>query len=273
MQRESKKPTLYTELFNRHPNNPILTAQDWPYPANTVFNAGACQFGDETLLLVRVEDRRGHSHLTVARSKDGVSIYAQLIPNAAWRLVWALSTLKAPDERVLIEGFYDDLLPATAEELGYLANAPWSDDIMLEQVRNYALPAMQKHGPVVASIVDDTGFPKKGTHSVGVVRQYCGQVGKQENCRVAVSLSISTRRASLPIAWRLYLPHEWADDPARRKQAGVPQKVTFTCPGAPATIQGPITLFASEPFEMRTGVVQVAPWSVEVVRNAACESE
>ena len=52
---------------------PILTAQDWPYPANTVFNAGACQMGDETILLVRVEDRRGHSHLTVARSNDGIS--------------------------------------------------------------------------------------------------------------------------------------------------------------------------------------------------------
>src|SRR5947207_2525113 len=73
MQRESKKPNLYTELFHRHPSNPILTAQDWPYPANSVFNAGACQVGDETILLVRVEDRRGHSHLTVARSNDGVS--------------------------------------------------------------------------------------------------------------------------------------------------------------------------------------------------------
>ena len=73
MQRESKKANLYVELFNRHPQNPILTAQDWPYPANTVFNAGACQMGDETILLVRVEDRRGHSHLSVARSKDGIN--------------------------------------------------------------------------------------------------------------------------------------------------------------------------------------------------------
>lgn len=63
----------YRELFQRHPDNPILTAQDWPYPAHTVFNAGACQVGDDTLLLVRVEDRRGHSHLTAARSDDGVS--------------------------------------------------------------------------------------------------------------------------------------------------------------------------------------------------------
>jgi predicted GH43/DUF377 family glycosyl hydrolase len=73
MHRESKPPSLHTALFNRHGANPILTARDWPYPAHTVFNAGACQVGDETVLLVRVEDRRGHSHLTVARSNDGVS--------------------------------------------------------------------------------------------------------------------------------------------------------------------------------------------------------
>ena len=63
----------YSELFQRYEGNPILTADDWPYPAHTVFNAAACQVGDETLLLVRVEDRRGHSHLCVARSADGIS--------------------------------------------------------------------------------------------------------------------------------------------------------------------------------------------------------
>jgi len=73
MHRESKPPSLHPVLFNRHPENPILSASDWPYPAHTVFNAGACQIGDETVLLVRVEDRRGHSHLTVARSNDGIS--------------------------------------------------------------------------------------------------------------------------------------------------------------------------------------------------------
>ena len=72
MTKPSKPPYLYPELFHRHPGNPILTAEDWPYPAHTVFNAGACQVGDTTLLLVRVEDRRGHSHLTVARSQNGV---------------------------------------------------------------------------------------------------------------------------------------------------------------------------------------------------------
>ena len=108
-----------------------------------------------------------------------------------------------------------------------VAKAPWSDEALLEQVRNQVLPAMQKQGPVVAWIVDDTGFPKKGKHSVGVTRQYCGQVGKQENCRVAVSLSVATWSSSLPIAYRLYLPKEWAEDTERREKAEVPEEIEF----------------------------------------------
>jgi SRSO17 transposase len=89
----------------------------------------------------------------------------------------------------------------THQSLHHLvAQAPWSDEDLLEAVRHYALPAMQKKAPIEAWVVDDTGFVKKGTHSVGVTRQYCGQVGKQENCRVAMSLSISTAALSLPIA-------------------------------------------------------------------------
>ena len=60
-----------------------------------------------------------------------------------------------------------------------------------------------------------------------MARQYCGQVGKQDNCRVAVSLSVSTNTASLPIAWRLYLPEVWANDAERRKQAAVPGQIRF----------------------------------------------
>ena len=75
--------------------------------------------------------------------------------------------------------------------------------------------------------MDDTGFPKKGTHSVGVARQYCGQLGKQDNCRVAVSLSVSTNTASLPIAFRLYLPEGWATDAERRKEGSIPEQIRF----------------------------------------------
>ena len=63
----------YAELFQRFSDNPILTTENWPYPANSVFNCGATVYNGETILLTRVEDLRGHSHLTVARSKDGIS--------------------------------------------------------------------------------------------------------------------------------------------------------------------------------------------------------
>jgi SRSO17 transposase len=108
-----------------------------------------------------------------------------------------------------------------------VAKAPWSDEVLLQQVRNQVLPTMRKQGPVVAWIVDDTEFPKKGKHSVGVTRQYCGQVGKQENCRIAVSLSIANLGSSLPVSYRLYLPKEWAEDAERREKTEVPEEVEF----------------------------------------------
>jgi SRSO17 transposase len=108
-----------------------------------------------------------------------------------------------------------------------VADAPWKDEDLLAAVRLAVQPAMRKQGAVVAWVVDDTSFPKKGKHSVGVSRQYCGQVGKQENCQVAVSLSIATWIASLPIAYRLYLPEEWANDANRREATKVPTEVQF----------------------------------------------
>ncbi len=86
---------------------------------------------------------------------------------------------------------------------------------------------MKKKEPFVAWVVDDSGIPKKGEHSVGVARQYRGQLGKQENRQVAVSLSAATWRGSLPLAWRLYLPQSWALDRERRRKAGVPEEVRF----------------------------------------------
>jgi SRSO17 transposase len=108
-----------------------------------------------------------------------------------------------------------------------VAEASWEDEVLLDRALDTVLPAMLQQGPVVAWVVDDTGFPKKGQHSVGVTRQYCGQVGKQDNCRVAVSLSMTTEEASMPIAFRLYLPEVWAIDQQRREKAGVPKEVGF----------------------------------------------
>ena len=108
-----------------------------------------------------------------------------------------------------------------------VADAPWSDDALLDRVLDFVLPAMLRRGPVVAWVVDDTGFLKKGNQSVGVARQYCGQIGKQDNCRVAVSLSVTTESSSMPVAFRLYLPEAWANDRQRRRKAGVPETIAF----------------------------------------------
>ena len=109
----------------------------------------------------------------------------------------------------------------------FVANAAWDDAAVLRVARETVLAALEGHGSVAAWIVDDTGIPKKGRHSVGVARQYCGVLGKQDNCQVAVSFSVAHERASVPAAYRLYLPEAWAQDRRRRRAAGVPEALEF----------------------------------------------
>ena len=140
--------------------------------------------------------------------------------------------LLLPGERKSVEPMAALTAPArTAPKhqslLHFVANAPWSDEAVLTKIRQMVLPKIEVLGPIEAVIVDDTGFPKKGKHSVGVARQYCGQLGKQDNCQAVVSLSLANHHASLPIAHRLYLPETWADDAERRTKAKVPQDVVF----------------------------------------------
>src|ERR1700722_14525165 len=111
--------------------------------------------------------------------------------------------------------------------LHFVGQGDWSDRQVLAKVREMVLPDIERHGPIEACIIDDTGFPKKGRHSVGVARQYCGQLGKQDNCQVPVTLSLANHHASLPVAYRLYLPREWATDRARWRKARVPEEITF----------------------------------------------
>jgi SRSO17 transposase len=112
--------------------------------------------------------------------------------------------------------------------LHFVGQAPWCDEALMGRVRDWVLPRMiERGGPIAAWIIDDTGFPKKGQHSVGVARQYCGQLGKRDNCQVAVSLTIANEGASLPVAWRLYLPEIWLDDAERRQKAKIPDEVVF----------------------------------------------
>jgi SRSO17 transposase len=140
--------------------------------------------------------------------------------------------LLMPCERKSVEPMAAMMAPSRVSSehqslLHFVGQAPWSDEAVLGKVQELVMPAIVGEGPIEAWIVDDTSFVKKGVHSVGVARQYCGRLGKTENCQVAVTLSIANHAASLPIAYRLYLPEEWADDPARRKKAHVPEPVTF----------------------------------------------
>jgi SRSO17 transposase len=140
--------------------------------------------------------------------------------------------LLLPGERKSVEPMAARIAPervqAKHQSLHHVvAKAEWDDAAVLGAVRERVLPAIERHGPVRYWIVDDTSFPKQGRHSVGVARQYCGQLGKQDNCQVAVSLSVANDRASLPVAYRLYLPDAWAEDPERRAKAGVPEEVGF----------------------------------------------
>jgi len=140
--------------------------------------------------------------------------------------------LMLPGERKSVEPMAARTAPGrTAAQhqslLHFVANASWSDQDVLAKVREMVLPVIEKNGSIEAWIIDDTSFPKQGKHSVGVHHQYCGQLGKQANCQVAVSLSIANHSASLPVAYRLYLPQDWTKDRARRKKAAVPEEIKF----------------------------------------------
>jgi SRSO17 transposase len=140
--------------------------------------------------------------------------------------------LMVPGDRKSVEPMAARLAPGRAAAqhqslLHFVGVAEWSDARVLGKVREMVLPALTRHGPIEAWIIDDTSFPKQGRHSVGVHHQYCGHLGKQANCQVAVSLSLANHHGSLPVAYELYLPKDWITDRARRKKAGVPDRVKF----------------------------------------------
>ena len=169
------------------------------------------------------------------RFEDYVSVIAQQLGHAdrvePFRRY--CTGLLLPVERKSVEPMAAHLAPANVRSEHqrlhhFVADAAWSDEAVLAAVRAQVLERVDKRaGAPEVLIIDDTGFPKQGTHSVGVARQYCGQLGKQDNCQVAVSVSLANEQYSLPVAYRLYLPAGWAEDAARRKKAKVPEAVSF----------------------------------------------
>jgi len=145
---------------------------------------------------------------------------------------WYLKGLMLPGGRKSVEPMAarvhpQDVRSAHQSMHHLVADAEWSDRALLAAVAGEVLPVLLEDDAACCWIVDDTGFPKKGQHSVGVARQYCGQIGKQDNCQVAVSLSVTTETSSVPIAYRLYLPEAWARESERRKKVGIPAEMQF----------------------------------------------
>jgi SRSO17 transposase len=166
---------------------------------------------------------------------------------------WYLRGLMLPGERKSIEPMAarvhpEDVCSAHQSMHHLVADSDWSDGTLLSAVAAEVVPVLtQKEAPLCFWIIDDTGHRKYGRHSVGVARQYCGQLGKVDNCQVAVSLSLATAAGSVPLAYQLYLPREWADDKARRKRAGVPEEIGYATKGEIAWAQIAAALAADIP--------------------------
>ncbi len=107
----------------------------------------------------------------------------------------------------------------------FLTEAPWDAEAVIAELQAYL--AERLTAPDAVFILDETGFPKQGTRSVGVARQYCGTLGKIGNCQIGVSVRAVGAKGTAPLGWALYLPQEWCEDPERRRRAKIPSDVAF----------------------------------------------
>ncbi len=141
------------------------------------------------------------------------------------RRVWAplyLRGLLGPSERKSLQPMAACLGLGGHDQLQHFIASPAWDDAPLWRVLAEEADRLVG-GPKAALVVDDTALPKKGTLSVGVARQYCGQLGKRANCQALVSLTLAGREVPIPVGLRLFLPEEWTADPERCAAAGVPE--------------------------------------------------
>lgn len=109
----------------------------------------------------------------------------------------------------------------------FLAGSPWPDRPIRQFATEYALEQLPANDPIQYWIVDDTGFIKKGSHSVGVQRQYTGTSGKLDNCQIGVSLAAATPQRQLPLDFDIYLGKAWIEDATRREEAKIPESTSF----------------------------------------------
>ena len=132
-----------------------------------------------------------------------------------------------------------------------LRRALWDPEAVREELRHYAVQHLED--PEAVLVIDETGFLKKGRHSAGVARQYSGTAGRIENCQVGVFVGYASRLGHALLDRELYLPREWADDPARCRQAGIPEDRRFATKPQLAQQMLQRTLAAGVPARWVTG--------------------
>jgi SRSO17 transposase len=160
------------------------------------------------------------AHLRRREQRESFAIYAfGILGEGARKSVEPIAARAAADP-VETQRIHDHLLH-------FLRDSPWSDHDVRREAARYMIDAMQARDPLSVWIVDDTGFLKQGTHSVGVQRQYTGSAGKIANCQIGVSLCVANRVAHVPIDMELYLPRCWIDDGPRREAARIPPDRIF----------------------------------------------
>ncbi len=149
---------------------------------------------------------------------------------------WYVKGLLLEGERKSIEPLAGRLVEDVGEQEAMrqrlqqcVSGSTWADE---EVMRRLALKLEAELPGIEALVLDDTGLPKKGKHSVGVARQYSGTLGRTDSCQVAVSLHLAGEKSSGCIGMRLYLPAEWTSAPERLRKAGVPEDVSFETKGA-----------------------------------------
>lgn len=166
-----------------------------------------------------VENRIGQ-HLRDRRKRESFAMYAFGILSDGERKSAEPIAARACGDPDRARQTHDKLLH-------FLARSSWSDRAVRREAALYAVEALAAREPVTTWIVDDTGFLKQGTHSVGVQRQYTGSAGKIANCQLGVSLVVATPTEHVPIDFALYLPESWTSDALRRKEAHIPEAVVF----------------------------------------------
>jgi SRSO17 transposase len=164
--------------------------------------------------------KRVGQHLGRREQRESFAMYAHGIVGDGERKSVEPIAARASREK-------DECERIQARLLNFLRDSPWGDRDVRREAAAYAIEALEAQEPVSVWVIDDTGFPKQGKHSVGVQRQYCGALGKVGNCQVGVSLTIATRHEHVPIDFALYMPESWTEDPARRAKAKVPEDLTF----------------------------------------------